>query len=102
MPTGRQVTAKTLSEKELVMLREELLNEISTVAPTFKEFSFFMTQDFSLIDCYLAPILWRLPSLGINLPLNRHLKPLLDYQAKIFAMPSFQASLSLIERDLRS
>jgi RNA polymerase-associated protein len=101
-PLVDKLTAKTLSEKELVMLREELLNEISTVAPTFKEFSFFMTQDFSLIDCYLAPILWRLPSLGINLPLNRHLKPLLDYQAKIFAMPSFQASLSLIERDLRS
>jgi len=26
---------------------------------------------------------------------------LLDYQAKIFARPSFQDSLSLIERDLR-
>ena len=67
----------------------------------FKEFNFFMSEDFSLIDCYLAPILWRLPSLGINLPLNRHLKPLLDYQTKIFARPSFQDSLSLIERDLR-
>jgi RNA polymerase-associated protein len=34
--------------------------------------------------------------------LNRHLKPLLDYQTKIFARPSFQDSLSLIERDLRN
>ena len=84
------------------MVREELLNEISTVAPTFKEFEFFMSEDFSIIDCYFAPILWRLPSLGINLPLNRHLKPLLDYQEKIFNRQSFQDSLSLIERDLRS
>jgi len=96
------LTLKELSEKELLIMREELLNEISTVAPTFKEFNFFMSEDFSIIDCYLAPILWRLPSLGINLPLNRHLKPLLDYQAKIFARQSFQDSLSMIERDLRS
>ena len=96
------LTLKELSEKELLIMREELLNEISTVAPTFKEFNFFMSEDFSIIDCYLAPILWRLPSLGINLPLNRHLKPLLDYQAKIFARQSFQDSLSMIERDIRS
>jgi RNA polymerase-associated protein len=93
---------KKLSEKELLIIREELLNEISTVAPTFKEFEYFMSEDFSLVDCYLAPILWRLPNLGINLPLNRHLKPLLDYQAKIFSRPSFQDSLSMIEKDLRN
>jgi len=90
-----------LSEKELLKIREELLHEISTVSPAFKEFNFFMSEDFSLIDCYLAPILWRLPSVGINLPLNRHLKPLLDYQGAIFSRPSFQDSLTLIERDLR-
>jgi len=100
-PMVDTLIAKEQSEKELLIVREELLNEISTVAPTFKEFDFFMSEDFSLIDCYLAPILWRLPSLGINLPLNRHLKPLLDYQTKIFARPSFQDSLSLIERDQR-
>ena len=100
-PLVDKLIAKEQSEKELLIIREELLNEISTVAPTFKEFDFFMSEDFSLIDCYLAPILWRLPSLGINLPLNRHLKPLLDYQTKIFERTSFQDSLSMIERDLR-
>ena len=100
-PLVDKLIAKEDSEKELLIIREELLNEISTVAPTFKEFDFFMSEDFSLIDCYFAPILWRLPSLGINLPLNRHLKPLLDYQAKIFERQSFQDSLYIIERDLR-
>ena len=101
-PLVDTLISKELPEKELLITREELLNEISTIAPTFKEFEFFMSEDFSLIDCHFAPILWRLPSLGINLPLNRHLKPLLDYQEKIFSRPSFQDSLSIIERDLRS
>ena len=90
------------SEKELMKIREELLYEISSVAPTFKEFPFFMNEDFTLVDCYLAPIMWRLTSMGINLPYNKQLKPLLDYQNKIFERPGFIDSLTTIEKDLRA
>ena len=90
------------SEKELMKLREELLHEISSIAPTFKEFSFFMSDEFTLVDCCFAPILWRLPSIGIKLPVNRHLKPLIDYQNKVFDRPGFLDSLSSLERDLKS
>ena len=90
-----------LSEKELMKLREGLLHEISSIAPTFKEFKFFMSDEFTLVDCCLAPILWRLPSIGIKLPVNRHLKPLLDYQKKVFERPGFLDSLSSLERDLK-
>ena len=100
-PLVDKLSAKEGTDKELLVAKEELLHEITAIAPTFKEFPFFMSEEFSLADCYLAPILWRLPSMGINLPLNRHLKPLLDYQAKIFDRPGFQDSLSLIEKDLR-
>ena len=100
-PLVDKLSANDGTDKELLVAKEELLHEISAIAPTFKEFPFFMSEEFSLADCYLAPILWRLPSLGINLPLNRHLKPLLDYQSKIFERPGFQDSLSLIEKDLR-
>ena len=89
-------------EKELIKLREELLHEISSIAPTFKEFSFFMSDEFTLVDCCFAPILWRLPSIGIKLPVNRHLKPLIDYQNKVFERPGFLDSLSSLERDLKS
>ena len=89
-------------EKELMKIREELLHEISSIAPTFKENKFFMSDEFTLVDCCFAPILWRLPSIGIKLPLNRHLKPLLDYQNKVFERPGFLDSLSSIERDLKS
>ena len=89
------------SEKELMKLREELLHEISSIAPTFKEFKFFMSDEFTLVDCFFAPILWRLPSVGIKLPINRHLKPLLDYQKSVFERPGFLDSLSSLERDLK-
>ena len=89
-------------EKELMKIREELLHEISSIAPTFKENKFFMSDEFTLVDCCFAPILWRLPSIGIKLPLNRHLKPLLDYQDKVFERPGFLDSLSSIETDLKS
>jgi len=90
------------TEKELMKLREELLHEISSIAPTFKEFQFFMSDEFTLVDCCFAPILWRLPSIGIKLPINRHLKPLIDYQKKVFERPGFLDSLSSLERDLKS
>ena len=88
-------------EKELMKIREELLHEISSIAPTFKEFKFFMSDEFTLVDCFFAPILWRLPSVGIKLPINRHLKPLLDYQKSVFERPGFLDSLSSLERDLK-
>ena len=72
------------AEKELMKIREELLHEISSIAPTFKEFKYFMSDEFTLVDCCFAPILWRLSSVGIKLPVNRHLKPLLDYQKNVF------------------
>ncbi|MFO6016859.1 stringent starvation protein A, partial [Pseudomonas aeruginosa] len=59
----------------------------------------FLSEDFSLVDCCLLPILWRLPLLGIELP--RQAKPLLDYMERGFARESFRASLSSVERDMR-
>ena len=82
--------------------KEELIQELATISPIFKEFPFFMNEDFTLVDCYLAPIMWRLTSMGINLPYNKHLKPLLDYQNKIFERPGFIDSLTTIEKDLRA
>ena len=100
-PLIDSLVSRENTDKELIKIREELLHEISSIAPTFKEFKFFMSNEFTLVDCLFAPILWRLPSLGIKLPLNRHLKPLLDYQNSVFERPGFLDSLSSLERDLR-
>ena len=79
--------------------RKELRESLVTIAPIFNEKPFFMSDDFTLVDCCVAPILWRLSVLGIELP-PKHGKPILDYMDRIFERDSFQASLSEAELDM--
>lgn len=80
--------------------RKELREGLITIAPVFKEAPFFMSEEFTLVDCVLAPILWRLPVLGIELP-EKQAGPMLEYAQRIFQRDSFQASLSEYEREIR-
>ena len=80
--------------------RKELRESLVSIAPIFSEKSYFMNDDFTLVDCCVAPILWRLPQLGIELP-PKHGKPILDYMDRIFDRDQFQASLSEAELDMR-
>lgn len=89
------------SQKELDKARKELRDSLLTIAPIFAEKPFFMNEEFTLVDCCLAPILWRLPQLGIVLPQTRQSKPLVDYMQRLFQRPSFQESLTEKERELR-
>jgi len=79
--------------------RKELRESLIGVAALFAGKPFFLSEEFSMVDCCLLPILWRLPQLGIELP--RQAKPLLDYMERLFAGDSFQASLTAIERAMR-
>lgn len=78
--------------------RKELQESLTVVAPIFEQKLFFMSDEFSLMDCAVAPILWRLSKFGIELPASA--KPLKDYAKRIFKMESFQASLSEAEREM--
>jgi RNA polymerase-associated protein len=80
--------------------RKELKEGLITIAPIFKERPFFMSDEFTLVDCVLVPILWRLPMLGVELP-PKQAQPLLDYAERMFKRDSFQASLSEFEREIR-
>lgn len=82
--------------------RKGLRDSLLTIAPIFAEKPFFMNDEFTLVDCCLAPILWRLEQLGIDMPQTRQSKPLLDYMARLFERPSFQESLTQKEREMRS
>lgn len=86
-------------ERGREVARAELCASLSAVAPVFAAQPFFLSDEFSLVDCCLLPILWRLPSMDIELP--RQAKPLLEYMERQFARDSFQASLSITERALR-
>jgi len=86
-------------EAARVVARKELRESLTGVSPLFADKPFFLSEEQSLVDCCLLPILWRLPILGIELP--RPAKPLLDYMERQFAREAFQASLSGVERDMR-
>ena len=81
--------------------RKEFRESLMTIASIFEEVPYFMSEEFTLVDCCLAPMLWRLPELGITLPSNRQIKPLLDYMDRLFERPSFQESLTDLEREIR-
>ena len=82
------------SQKEL---REGLL----AISPIFTEKPFFMSEEFTLVDCCIAPILWRLPSLGVDIRPSKQSKPLLNYMDSLFNREAFQESLSEQEREMR-
>lgn len=87
--------------KELDAKRKELREGLVAIAPIFAEKPFFMNDEFTIVDCCLAPILWRLPQLGIELPSTKQTKPLLAYMERLFERESFQDSLSEQEREIR-
>ncbi len=78
---------------------KELRNYLIKLAPVFSSGAYFLNEDFSLVDCCIAPILWRLPAWGITLP--GEAKAVMKYAERIFARDSFQASLTETEQDLR-
>ena len=95
------ILAGTEKEASLAKRRKELRESLIAVAPVFLEKPFFMNEEFTLVDCTVAPILWRLPALGLDLP-AKQCKAMLDYAERMFDRDSFQASLSEQEREIRS
>lgn len=87
--TGEQ---KDSAKKQLA---ESLLN----LEPIFSNKPFFLNDEFSLLDCTLAPLLWRLPSLGINLS---SMKGIHAYAQRLFQREAFQASLTEVEKEGRA
>ncbi|MCX2972514.1 stringent starvation protein A [Halieaceae bacterium IMCC8485] len=92
----------TRSENVIKKATKELKDGITGIAPIFAEKPFFMSEEFTLVDCCIAPILWRLPSLGVDIRSSKQTKPLLAYMDALFARESFQESLSEQEREMRS
>lgn len=81
--------------------RKDLRENLLAIAPIFGEMPFFMSEEFSQVDCYMAPLLWRLPSMGIEFS-GKGAKELKAYMTRLFERESFQASLTDVERELRA
>ena len=91
-----------LTESQSKKAKQEFKSQILGLSPILKEKPYFMSEDFSLVDCCIAPILWRLPLIGIELQKDTKTKPVYEYMQRVFTKPCFIESLSELERDMRS
>ncbi|MCY4016937.1 MAG: glutathione S-transferase N-terminal domain-containing protein [Gammaproteobacteria bacterium] len=87
-------------EEELEAMRARLRDSLIATAPIFGEKPFFMSDEFTIVDCCVTPILWRLPVMGIELPKTRATRPLFEYRERLFNRDSIKASLSELEREM--
>lgn len=78
--------------------QEALENSLNLLAPIFENKTYFISDEFSLVDCCLAPLLWRLRFLGDqkNKPFELE-QPIRLYEDRVFTRPSFKATLNEVE-----
>jgi RNA polymerase-associated protein len=87
------------SERQAQSARKSLRQSLLDAESLFDSYPYFFSQDFSMIDCSLAPLLWRLPSLGVTLPAKK-VEAITQYCDRVFKRNSFQDSLTDEDRDL--
>jgi len=86
------------TEKVATKARKTLRDSLTSSAEVFGAKPFFLSDEFSLVDASVAPILWRLKHYKIELPTQA--KAVSDYAERLFARESFQASLTEAEREM--
>lgn len=79
---------------------KELRDNVAVIAPLFKLNDYFLSDEFTLLDCGVLPVLWRLESLNVELP--KQAQPIVGYMQKMFEREGFQKSLSAYEKGLRA
>ena len=82
----------SFNKAQAAMARKQLSDSLITISPLFAHKSYFMADDFGWCDVLLAPLLWRLEEMQIELP-RAISRPLFDYQKRVFERESFQKSV---------
>ena len=90
---------ETDDPRALNRARKELKESILSSVEVFAAKRFFLGDDFSLVDSTIAPILWRLPSFGIEL--SGRARPIHKYMREVFERSPFQESLTELEQEMR-
>jgi len=86
------------SEKVFTKARKMLRDSLTASAEVFGAKPYFLSDEFSLVDATIIPVLWRLKHYRIDLP--RQAKPVMQYAARMFARDSFKSSLSEAEHEM--
>ena len=79
--------------------RKQLLEHLLGSVELFAAMPYFLSEEYTIVDSTVLPVLWRLSQYGVELP--RQAAPIRDYAERMCARPGFQASLSEVERDMR-
>jgi RNA polymerase-associated protein len=87
--------APKVAEKARNIVRDSL----TQVAPILNKQKYLLGDEYSMLDVALAPLLWRLERLGIQLP--KQATPLLKYAERLFARPAYIAALTPVEKAMR-
>ena len=87
-------------EKKAARAKKMMRESLTAATPIFEAKPFFMSDEYSLVDCCLGPLLWRLPSIGIEL--QKQSQALQDYADRLFKREGFQESMNDDERELGS
>ena len=90
---------ETKGEKAVAKAKKDLTESITSVAEIFSAMPYFLSQDFTLVDASVAPILWRLRHYGIELP--KEADAVNAYAERLFEREGFILSLTEAERELR-
>jgi len=85
--------------KQASRTRKMLQESIVASSEVFSAKKYFLSDEFSLVDCSVAPILWRLQIYGIDLPPSA--EPIQRYMDSVFSRRSFQDSLTELEQEMR-
>ena len=82
----------SFNKAQAALAKKQLTDSLITLSPLFAHKPYFMADEFGWCDVLLAPLLWRLEEMGIELP-RAISRPLFDYQKRIFERDSFQKSV---------
>ncbi len=91
---------QTGRKEQVTKSRKELRDSLSVTAPVFEAKRYFMSDELTLVDCVIAPLLWRLPVLGVELPAQA--KAIKEYAARLFERESFKSSMTELEAEMRT
>jgi RNA polymerase-associated protein len=87
--------------KAATKARKELKEGLASTAAIFAAKPFFLSDEFTLVDASMGPLLWRLPSLGVEVA-GTAAKAVNTYAKRLFLRESFVRSLSETEKEMRS
>jgi RNA polymerase-associated protein len=85
-------------DKRVSRARKALRDSLASSAEVFSVRPFFLSEEFSLVDAAIAPILWRLKHFHVDLPSQA--RAVNEYAARMFARESFKDSLTEAEKEM--